>query len=217
MAAMATLPSCGHSKACRHQSHEERRVPGLESYRAALSLKPGLLDDEEFAATFWDLLDNPRHRELSTGIAVELLGAKGHDRLARWINVQERPLPYALRQAATDHLRAAHQSERINEPLQTAFDLWQASAAEAPCDAFGSALEAAMRDPDSYLLGTLSRVSLPKTGEGDETAKCPGLAGALARARNDYTQRYAGLDPVIPAAYRRSKSSGRSSNRRRSR
>jgi len=192
-------------------------MAALESYRSALSLKPGLLDDEGFAATFWDLLDDPRHRELSTGIAVELLSDKGHDRLARWINVQERPLPYALRQAVTDHLRAAHQSERINEPLQTAFDLWQASTAEAPCDAFGSALEAATEDPDSYLLGTLSRVSLPKTGEGDEAVECPGLAEALTSARNDYAQRYAGLDPVVPAAYRRSKSSGRSNNRRRRR
>lgn len=55
----------------------------LESYRLALSLKPKLLEDEEFAATFWDLLDDPRHRELSAAVAAELLGEEGHDRLAR--------------------------------------------------------------------------------------------------------------------------------------
>lgn len=189
----------------------------LESYRSALSLKPALLEDEEFAATFWDLLDDPRHRELSTQIAVELLGDEGHDRLARWVNVQQSPLPYASRQAATDHLRAAQQSERINEPLQTALDLWQSNTAQAPCDAFGSALLAATQNPDSYLLGTLSRVSVPKTGEGDEESECPGLAETLTNARSDYAQHYAGLDPTVPAAFRRRKSSERSSSRRRRR
>ena len=189
----------------------------LESYRSALSLKPDLLDDEEFATAFWDLLEDPRNRALSTGIAVELLGDKGHDRLARWVNVQKSPLPYALRQTVSEHLRAADQSERINEPLQTALDLWQAATAPAPCAAFTSALEAAKTNPDSYLLGTLSRVSVPETGEGDEALECPGVAEALASAREDYAQRYAGLDPAIPAAYRRRKSSGRSNNRRRRR
>ncbi len=189
----------------------------LESYRAALSLKPELLEDEEFAATFWDLLDDARHRELSTQIAVELLGDEGHDRLARWVNVQQNPLPYASRHAATDHLRAAQQSERINEPLQTALDLWQAKTAQAPCDAFGTALLAATQNPDSYLLGTLARVSVPKTGEGDEETECPGLADALASARTDYAQRYAGLDPAVPAAYRQRRSPARSNNRRRRR
>ncbi len=190
----------------------------LESYRSALSLKPDLLDDEEFATAFWDLLDDPRNRALSTGIAVELLGDQGHERLARWVNVQKNPLPYALRQTVSDHLRAAEQSERINEPLQTALDLWQAASAQAPCEAFTSALEAATTKPDSYLLGTLSRVSVPKTGEGDEMLECPGIAEALTTAREDYAQRYAGLDPAIPAAYRRRKASGgRSNNRRRRR
>lgn len=189
----------------------------LESYRSALSRKPALLDDEEFANAFWDLLDDPRHRALSTGIAVELLGDKGHERLARWVNVQKNPLPYALRQTVADHLRAAEQSERINEPLQTALDLWQAGTAQAPCEAFTSALQAATTKPDSYLLGTLSRVSVPKTGEGDEVLECPGVAEALTTAREDYAQRYAGLDPAIPAAYRRRKALGGRSNSRRRR
>jgi len=189
----------------------------LESYRSALSLKSELLNDEEFSAAFWDLLDDSRNRVLSIDIAVELLGDQGHGRLARWANVQKNPLPYALRQAVSDHLRASDQSERINEPLQIALDLWQAGTAQAPCDAFASALEAATKNPDSYLLGTLSRVSVPKTGEGDEALECPGLAKVLTSAREDYAQRFAGLDPAVPAAYRRRKSSGRSKNRRRRR
>ncbi|MGH1343948.1 MAG: serine/threonine-protein kinase [Nannocystales bacterium] len=185
----------------------------LESYRAALSLKSELLDDEEFSTTFWDLLDDPRNRELASQIAVELLGEQGHERLARWVNVQKSPLPYALRQTVTEHLRAADQGARINEPLQTALDLWQSSAAQAPCEAFTAALEAATENPDSYLLGTLAAVSVPKTGESDELVECPGLAEALTSARGDYARRYAGLDPAVPAAYGRRKSAGRKRRR----
>ncbi len=189
----------------------------LESYRSALALKPDLLDDEAFAEAFWDLLDDPVHRELSSRIAIDLLGERGHDRLAEWVNVQNAPLSYASRHAATEHLRAAGQGDRVNEPLQTALDLWQASVAEVPCDAFDRALRAAKESPDSYLLGTLSRVSVPKTGEGEEAVECPGLAAALGRARDEYTQRYAGLDPTIPAAYQRRKPSGQPNKRRRRR
>lgn len=189
----------------------------LESYRSALALKPDLIDDEEFSAAFWDLLDDPRHRELSSQIAIDLLGDAGHERLAQWVNVQKGPLSYASRKAVTDHLREAGQAERINEPLQTALDLWQANTAESPCEAFHSALAAAKKNPDSYLLGTLSRVSVPTTGEGDEAVECPGLAEALASTQETYAQRYAGLDPSVPAAFQRRKSSGQSSNRRRRR
>jgi serine/threonine protein kinase len=188
----------------------------LESYRSALALKPALLDDETFSTPFWELLDDPRHRELSATIAIELLGARGHERLARWVNVQKGPLPYASRQAVTEHLRVAGQAQRINEPLQTALDLWQAGTAEAPCNAFERALEAATEHPDSYLLGSLSQVTVPQTGDGEEATACPGLAESLSAAQEDYAQRYAGFDPIVPAAYRRRKG-GQSKNRRRRR
>lgn len=175
----------------------------LEAYRSALSLDAGLLDKEEFAETFWVLLDDPRHRELSTQIAIDLLGDKGHDRLASWVNVQKTPLSFEPRHAAIDHLREGGQGQRINEPLQTALDLWQASATKKPCETFSTALESAADNPDSYLLGTLSTVSVPTTGEGDEAAECPGIADELTSARDDYAERYAGLDPTVPTAYRK--------------
>ncbi len=131
--------------------------------------------------------------------------------------MQKGSLPYASRRAVVEHLRAAGQGKRINEPLQTALDLWQASAADSPCDAFDSALDAATDSPDSYLLGTLANVSVPTIGEGDEAAACPGLEDALATARDEFAQRYAGIDPSVPSEYRRRKSSGRSNNRRRRR
>jgi serine/threonine protein kinase len=189
----------------------------LESYRAALALEPALLDDEAFAAAFWDLLDDPRHRTRASEIAIELLGEEGHERLAQWVNVQKSPLPYEARQAATKHLRAADQAGRINAPLQTALDLWQASASKAPCKAFETALKAATDKPDSYLLGTLARVSVPTTSEGENTVECPGLADALAGAREDYARRYAGLDPLVPAAYRKRRAAPKSSGRKRRR
>lgn len=193
----------------------------LEAYRSALSLDPALLDNEEFSGTFWVLLDNPGHRELATQIAIDLLGDKGHDRLASWVNVQKSPLSFEPRHAAIDHLREGGQGQRINEPLQTALDLWQASTTKAPCETFSSALETAADNPDSYLLGTLSTVSVPTTGEGDAVAECPGIADELTSARDDYAERYAGLDPTVPSAYRRrqggAKKPSNNNNRRRRR
>ncbi|MCR9162441.1 MAG: protein kinase domain-containing protein [Nannocystaceae bacterium] len=189
----------------------------LESYRSALALDPALLEDDAFADTFWDLLDDPRHRSRSAEIAIELLGASGHERLARWVNVQKAPLPYSTRRAATKHLRAANEGARINAPLQTALDLWQASSAEAPCDAFGAALEAATSHPDSYLLGTLNKVNVPTTASEDGAVECPGLAEALTSARDDYAQRYAGLDALVPAAFRKRSASPKASSRNRRR
>jgi len=198
-------------------NRKNNATAALESYRAALALKPALIEDEAFSTAFYDLLDDPRHRELSTEIAIELLGDAGHERLAQWINVQKSPLPYTSRHAAIDHLRGNDGATLINEPLQTALDLWQASTAESPCEAFQSALEAATKEPDSYLLGTLERVTVPTTGEGEEAVECPGLAATLTRAREEYAQRYAGLDPGIPSAFQRRKPAPQSNNRRRRR
>ena len=78
-------------------------------------------------------------------------------------------------------------------------------------------LEAATKEPDSYLLGTLERVTVPTTGEGEEAVECPGLAATLTRAREEYAQRYAGLDPGIPSAFQRRKPAPQSNNRRRRR
>ena len=192
-------------------------TPALESYRAALSLDAGLIEDEEFANVFWDLLDDPRHRALSTEIAIELLGDKGHDRLAKWVNVQKGPLPYASRHAVMEHLRGAQQADRINEPLQTALDLWQASTTKAPCEAFRKALDAASEHYDSYLAGSLAQVSVPTVGEGDEATECADVGGELTSVREEYAQRYAGLDPMVPAAYKRRKAPAKSNNRRRRR
>ena len=74
-----------------------------------------------------------------------------------------------------------------------------------------------MKEPDSYLLGTLQRVTLHTTGQGEAAVECPGLAAALTRARDEYAQRYAGLDPTIPAAYQRPKPAAQPKSRRRRR
>ena len=72
-----------------------------------------------------------------------------------------------------------------------------------------------LRDDDGD--GESERVTVPTTGEGEEAVECPGLAATLTRAREEYAQRYAGLDPGIPSAFQRRKPAPQSNNRRRRR
>lgn len=170
----------------------------LESYRNALSLDSALLDDPAFADEFWPLLDQPKHRAVATEIAIDLLGDAGHERIAKWINVQTSPLPHGTRHRAIDHLTEAGKAATINVPLQVALDLWQAQATDTPCEVFAGALTAARENPDSFLWGSIVDAPTPTVSEGTE---CPGVAESRDALATQYAERYAGLGRAVPAAY----------------
>jgi hypothetical protein len=178
---------------------KDNKLMALESYRTALALDPGLAGDEGFQAEFYPLLEKPAFRHRAVEIAVELLGEAGLERLSTWVNVDKNPLPYDKRHLAIDHIRANGRDEWINEPLQTALDLWQAPTADDPCAAFDEALAQAGKDPDSFLAGTIATVPIPNVAEGEP---CPDLAVKLANVQADYLVRYAGVKPQVPQAYR---------------
>ena len=192
----------------------ERRAQALESYRKTLTLEPELLQDEILADELGALLDDPKLRTPAIDFTIDLLGADGHDRLLGWLNTQAAPLPYATRHRIMSHVESGGRGQDINRPLQRALDLWQASGADEPCEAFEQALETATEEPDSYLLGTLQTVSVPSAGS-DSGEACPGLDEKLASTRARHQQLYAGIDGVVPKAYRRRKSTGGGGRRRR--
>jgi hypothetical protein len=121
-------------------------------------------------------------------------------------------MPYAARHRVMDHLEDAGKADAINHPLQVAHDLWQARSTDDPCEVFKEGLAAAREDPDSYLWGSVANAPIPTT-EGEEAAECPGLAESRTELAAEYGERYAGLSPSIPAAYR-AKPSGGGGNRR---
>jgi hypothetical protein len=183
----------------------ENRALALESHAAAVSADAALLDDEAFTAGLWALMDDPKLRTDAVDLALELLGSRADERLLQWLNVQAAPLGHAARQRIIAHLQQQGRGDDINRPLQRALDLWQARGAENPCEAFGSALREAGESPDSFLVGTLRAVPVPTVvpAEGGEPQPCPGAAEQLGEVRARHDEMFAGIEPVVPKAYRK--------------
>ncbi|MCX4247977.1 serine/threonine protein kinase [Paraliomyxa miuraensis] len=193
----------------------DNRAAALQSYASAIRADAGQLDDETFMTELGELLDDAKLREPAVTLAIELLGTRMDDQLLEWLNVQGKPLPFESRHALITHLEGHDRGQEISRPLQRALDLWQASEAEDPCAAFGRALEDASAHPDSFLVGTLRGVTVP-TGSAPkddaEPAACPGAADQLEKARATHDRMFAGIDPVVPKAYRARPSKGTSSS-----
>ena len=145
----------------------ENRKAALEAYHKAVAVERNMLENKEFRAELFALLDDPKLRATAVNLAIAELGVEGHDRLATWLNEPAAPLSFAVRRRITEHLEASGSQARINKPLQVALDLWQAGASEDPCEAFSTALSYAETHPDSYLTGTLAAVQPPVTRAGD--------------------------------------------------
>jgi hypothetical protein len=191
----------------------DNRSVALQHYAAALIADASLLDEDAFEAELWSLLDDPKLREQAVDVAIDRLGPRAHDKLLAWLNTQAAPLPHAMRHRIMPHLEAGGRGKEINRPLQIALDLWQAGSTDAPCKAFTEGLEAAKADPDSFLVGTLKAVPVPKTND----TECPDAAEALEQVRQRHETLYAGLDPVVPKAFRKRPAPASSSNRKRRR
>lgn len=167
----------------------------VQAYGRAATLKPALFDAPAFADEFARAVDHPIVRESAAEALVTVSHPSVYPRLATWLNVQTRVLPFALRHAVLDRLAQAGQDDLVNRPLQVALDLWQAAQSSTPCETFEQALKQATTQPDSYLLGTLENVAPPE--ECEES-----LVTHLQRVQMDYHQRYRGLTPTVPREYR---------------
>jgi hypothetical protein len=189
----------------------DNRSTALQHYAAALIADAALLDDQRFQTELWALLDDPKLRAQAVDVTIDRLGDRAHDKLLTWLNTQAAPLPYAMRHRIIEHLERGGRGKEINRPLQLSLDLWQAASADDPCAAFDKALAAALKEPDSFLVGTLEAVAVPKS---DEVA-CPDGAETLERVRTHHESLYAGLDPMVPKAYRKRPAPAGKSKRRR--
>jgi hypothetical protein len=182
----------------------DNRAGAFEALAIAITNDPALLDDEAFTKELWALMDDAALRGDAVDLAVERLGTRADDRLLQWLNVQVKPLDRSARHRVIAHLEGHDRGDRINRPLQHALDLWQAREAEDPCEAFAGALKAATESPDSFLVGTLRSVAAPTTAkEGQAPQPCPGAAEQLAEVRARFDEMYAGIEPVVPKAYRK--------------
>src|SRR5690606_29424351 len=197
----------------------DNRAAALDSYANAIRIDAALLDDAAFEEQLSALMDDAKLREPAVAVAIELLGTRADDSLLEWLNVQAKPLDHALRHQIMTHLQGHQRGAEINEPLQRALDLWQAKDAADPCAVFDKALDAAPASPDSFLTGTLRGVEVPTAAveAGQEPVPCAGAAEKLEQARTKHDQMFAGIDPVVPKAFRSRPKASRSSQKRRRR
>jgi len=189
----------------------DNRSKAIASYSTAISADAALLDDDAFMSSLMELFSDPKLRETAVTMALDRLGSRVDDTLIQWLNVQSRPLRYPTRQRVIGHLERNGRDAEINRPLQRALDLWQAQSVEDDiCGAFDHSIADALAKPDSYLLGTLRKVPVPSAMVDDPQAVvCPGSEEKLAEARQRYDQMFAGIDPVVPKAFRTRRKRGR--------
>ena len=192
------------------------RALALDHYAKALGYDPSLLENEAVRAPVRELLEDDKLREPAVQLALERMGTQADDLLKTWLNDPAKPLSYEQRRKVVAHLEANGRGGEITRPIQTALDLWQAQVSEDDvCGAFRKALDEAMEHPDSYVLGTLRAVPVPKAMVDEPGAQpCPGAEERLQEVRERYDQMYVGVAPSVPPAYAKGKSKGRGRNKR---
>ena len=207
---------------------EARKAKGkaiaLATYAEAIKEDPGLLDDDEFAAELDKLLYMPALRDAAVDVAVQRMGAHGHEFLLEVAALNEGALGYVDRHRVLDAI-ATHPKrvEFVDDKLQLALDAWQAHQALDPCAAFAASMDAMADKPDAYYLGTLETVGVPHErpkAKGDKTEECPGANTRLEQVRVIHLASFADAERVYPADYQakrarkkaRAQSSGSDSN-----
>ncbi|MCB9718627.1 MAG: serine/threonine protein kinase [Myxococcales bacterium] len=156
----------------------------LAAYGDAVGTDPTLLDNNEFYAELYALLEEPKLRAEALDLALRKMGHYGHKFLLKAINDDKRPMNYNDRQRAIAELSSNPDNEvLINLQLHRALDLLQATQALTPCTAYRDALEVIAAEPEYYYLTRVQHADMPKPKTGDEltdeersdAAKCEGL------------------------------------------
>jgi serine/threonine protein kinase len=173
---------------------KNKRDTALVRYGEALDVDPSLVEDQDFYAELYDLLDDRRLRAEALDFAVQRLGESGHKFLLGLVNEKnpDRALRYNDRHRALDELAGDPvNGALINHELNLARDLWQAPQALTPCAAYRDALVAISVAPDPLFLSTLRRRGVPKKPANDEDALiCDALPDLRAQVLASYEAAY---------------------------
>ena len=198
--------------------NRNKRSLALTRYGEAAEADPSLLDDREFYAELYELLENRKLRDQAVDLALQKLGKHGHTFLLEKLNDENatRALPYGDRHRAIDELSGDPESSKlINHKLNLARDLWQAFQAPDPCAAYAQALTAIREQPDPYFVDILEKTKLPESKK--EGSDCSPLTPQLEATRLHYTELYAEATKMAPTAKRARVRHRRRKRRRRAR
>ena len=167
----------------------------LAAYAQSLELDRGLLAAEGTREEILALMRRPEVADAAIDLAIRQLGDHGLDYLVERVNDDARPTSYNDRHRVIGALNDANRADDIDAELNTALDLWQASDATDPCEAYGDALDAVEDKPVAYYLGSTMRSTPPR--------KCAGLKERRDAVGAALQEKFAigASDWVVPAAY----------------
>ncbi|MEX1364885.1 MAG: serine/threonine-protein kinase [Nannocystaceae bacterium] len=162
----------------------KNRSKALAAYGDAVDADPRLLDDKDFYAELYELLEEPRLRDEALDFAVRKMSNYGHKFLLEAVNDDKAPMGYNDRQRALAELSTNPDNEiLINLQLHRALNLLQAHESLTPCTAYRDALEVIAEDPEYYYLTRVQHADLPKAKtsaepsdeERADAAACEGI------------------------------------------
>jgi hypothetical protein len=151
----------------------------LAAYGRALDSDPELIEDHDFYAEIYDLLEYGPLRDDALDIALRSMGSGGHKFLIGLVNDTRRPLGYSDRQRALEELARDPENETlINRRLNNALDLLQADQALAPCTAYADALDAMTAAPEAFYRPRVERTPPPEVEDvpEEDRQQCQDLA-----------------------------------------
>jgi serine/threonine protein kinase len=184
-------------KALAMKKAKSSRVTALERYGQALDQDPKLIDNPDFYGELYVLLRSSMLREQAIDLAVQKLGAGGHKFLLELVNVDDpnQMLDWVPRHRVLDVLNADPEPAKlVDNRLNLARDLWQASGAPKPCTEFTRALEQIATARDPYFVETLMQPKLaapePNAAVPEDIGQCEAAVAKLVSVRDLYTQAF---------------------------
>jgi hypothetical protein len=161
-----------------------KEAQALGAYGEAIDHNAGLLEDRDFYAELYELLRNRRIRDEALDLALHKMGEHGHKFLLEVVNDQKDPLGYSDRHRALDELSADEENAAlVNDKLNFALDLLQATQSLTPCAAYREAIEQIAAEPDPYYYNRVKHAPVPEPPaedapgtEGEPAESCEGLA-----------------------------------------
>ncbi|HWB77528.1 MAG TPA: hypothetical protein VG755_21325, partial [Nannocystaceae bacterium] len=177
---------------------KNKKAQALASYGAAIDSDPTLLDDKTFYDELHELLRTPALRDDALDLALQRMGRFGHKFLLELVNAEKKPLSYDDRHRALEELKSdPANAELVNQRLNTALDLLQASSSLTPCKAYGDALTAIDAQPDYYYYPRVEKAVVPKAAApGAANREDPSACEGLDARRQSTLDQLATLAPV---------------------
>ncbi|MFO0633543.1 MAG: serine/threonine-protein kinase [Nannocystaceae bacterium] len=165
----------------------DRGAEALDAFATAIARDADALESETTRDELLALARRPALRVHATEVAIAGLGELGVPLLLEFVAAPKPVLELPLRHRALERIAAdGEHADEVDVALQQSLDLWQAAQAPAPCEQFGTTLDAIAAAPSPGVLGTLHRVTppaAPADADAQTQQSCVALPARLQAVR----------------------------------